>query len=97
MLEPAGFIIARFSIEKLIGELSAKNTATTIRIRDLMNNRFFIILNDSLSAIILVIINNSPKAKDQSFQALRPGSFLYFGFSAQLSLVANVSHWLRSG
>jgi hypothetical protein len=67
VLKPAGFLIARFSIEKLIGELSAKNTATTIRIRDLMNNRFFIILNTSLSAlsaIILVIINNSPKAKD---------------------------------
>ena len=71
VLEPAGFIIAWFSIDQLVAELRVKNTVTVIK------SQFFIIQSTSLFFLIPCQV---------------VGPFLYFGFSAQLSFVARVSH-----
>lgn len=47
VLKPAGFIIARFSIDQLVAELRVKKTAITV-----IKSRFFIIQSTSLSFLI---------------------------------------------
>jgi hypothetical protein len=47
VLDPAGFSIERFSIDQLVDELRAKNTAITV-----IKSRFFIIQSTFLSFLI---------------------------------------------
>jgi len=80
VLEPAGFLIEGFSIDQLVVELRVKKTAITV-----IKSRFFIIQSTFLSFLI-------PWQPDTTIPCQVVWPFLYFGFSAQLSFVARVSH-----
>ena len=95
--------LIRFSTAKEVSEKAAKNNKPTI----LYAPGLFIILN-TIYRRTMFIIKWAPLRGNPTINRFIPsgwhftsyckmGPFLYFGFSAQLSLVAKVSHCVLSG